>query len=47
MKSGAAGRLFINEHIHDKINKAYMMLGLIKRNLNTSQVKVSHCCIII
>ncbi len=27
-------KLSFKEHIHDKINKAYMMLGIIKHNFN-------------
>lgn len=37
-------KLPFKEHIHDKINKAYRMLGLIIFFSNISQFRVSHYC---
>ena len=37
-------KLSFKEHIHNKINKAYAMLGLIKRNFTYLQLQVLYYC---
>ena len=40
-------KLSFSEHIHTKINKAYMMLGIIKRNFKHLIVPTLYCCILV